>query len=189
MLSSLIERYWWIPLLRGIAAILFGIVALAMPGITLASLILVFGVLLLVDGVFTVIHAIQGRNETPRWWMMLLEGLLAVALGVYALRAPAMAAITLLFFIAAWAILSGIIRIALAFALRREIQGEWWLILGGFASVLFGVIMVARPGAGALALLTIIGIWSILAGFALVMLAFKARRFGKALASARPQPA
>ena len=189
MMSSLIERYWWIPLVRGIAAILFGIVALAMPGITLASLVLFFGLLLMVDGVFTILHAIQGRKETPRWWMMLLEGLIALVLGAYALRAPDMAALTLLFFIAAWAILSGIIRIVLAFALRREIQGEWWLILGGFASVLFGVIMWVRPGAGALALLTIIGIWSILAGIALVMLAFKARKFGKVLASARPQPA
>jgi len=188
MLSSLIERYWWIPLLRGLAAILFGIIALAMPGITLASLILVFGVWLLFDGVFTIFHAFSGRRE-PMWWVMLLEGLIAAALGVYALRAPGLAAITLLFYIAGWAILSGIIRIALAFTLRREIRGEWWMILGGFASVLFGLIMIARPGAGALALLTIIGIWSILAGIALVMLAFKARRFGKALASARPQPA
>ena len=189
MLSSLIERYWWIPLLRGLAAILFGIIALAMPGITLASLILVFGVWLLFDGVFTIFHAFGGPKETSRWWMMLLEGLIAAALGIYALRAPGLAAITLLFYIAGWAILSGIIRIALAFTLRREIQGEWWMILGGFASVLFGLIMIARPGAGALALLTIIGIWSILTGIALVMLAFKARRFGKALASARPQPA
>ena len=189
MLSSLIERYWWIPLLRGLAAILFGIVALAMPGITLASLILVFGVWLLIDGVFAIFHAFSGRRETPRWWMMLLEGLIAAALGIFALRSPAMAALTLLFYIACWAIISGIIRIVLAFALRREIQGEWWMILGGFASVLFGLIMIVRPGAGALALLTIIGIWSILAGIALVMLAFKARKFGKGLASARPQPA
>lgn len=189
MLSSLIERYWWIPLLRGLAAILFGIIALAMPGITLASLILVFGVWLLLDGVFTIFHAFTGRRETPRWWMMLLEGLIAAALGIFALRSPGMAALTLLFYIAIWAIVSGVIRIVLAFALRREIRGEWWMILGGFASVLFGLIMVVRPGAGALALLTIIGIWSILAGIALVMLAFKARRFGKALASARPQPA
>jgi len=149
MLSSLIERYWWIPLLRGLAAILFGIIALAMPGITLASLILIFGVWLLFDGVFTIFHAFGGRKETSRWWMMLLEGLIAAALGIYALRAPGLAAITLLFYIAGWAILSGIIRIALAFTLRREIHGEWWMILGGFASVLFGLIMIARPGAGA----------------------------------------
>lgn len=189
MLSSLIERYWWIPLLRGLAAIVFGIVALTMPGITLASLILVFGAWLLIDGVFAIFHAFSGRRETPRWWMMLLEGLIAAALGIFALRSPGMAALTLLFYIAAWAIVSGVIRIVLAFALRREIQGEWWMILGGFASILFGLIMIVRPGAGALALLTIIGIWSILAGIALVMLAFKARKFGKALASARPQPA
>jgi uncharacterized membrane protein HdeD (DUF308 family) len=189
MLASLIKRMWWITLLRGILAILFGIVVLTMPGIALASLILVFGVYLVVDGVFTVVHAIQGRSETPRWWMMLLEGLIAIVLGVYALRTPGMAALALLFFIAAWAIVSGFLRVLLAIALRKEISGEWWMILGGIASVLFGVIMFARPGTGALALLTIIGFWSILAGIALVMLAFKARSFGKTLAAARPQPA
>src|SRR4030095_15178748 len=131
MLSSLIERYWWVPLLRGLPGILFGIIALAMPGITLASLILVFGVWLLFDGVFTIFHAFSGRQASPRWWMMLLEGLIAAALGIYALRAPGLAAITLLFYIAGWAILSGIIRIALAFTLRRGSPGEGWVGHGG----------------------------------------------------------
>ncbi len=189
MLASLLKRMWWITLLRGVLAILFGIVVLTMPGIALASLILVFGAYLVVDGVFTVVHAIQGRKETPRWWMMLIEGLIAGALGVYTLCTPGMAALALLFIIAAWAIVGGFLRITLAIALRKEISGEWWMILGGIASVLFGVIMFARPGAGALALLTVIGLWSILAGIALVMLAFKARSFGKAIAAASPQPA
>jgi uncharacterized membrane protein HdeD (DUF308 family) len=100
MLSSLIERYWWIPLLRGIVAILFGVVALTRPGITLASLVLFFGVLLMVDGLFTIYHAIQGRRETTRWWVMLLEGLLALVLSACPPAAPGMARARALFFIA-----------------------------------------------------------------------------------------
>jgi len=189
MLSTVLQRLWWISLLRGILAILFGILVLARPGIALVSLILVFGVFLVLEGVFAIIHSLQGRREMPNWWVMLLEGALALLLGVYALRTPGLASLALLYFIGAWAVVSGLARIIFAISLRKEIQGEWWLVLGGTASVLFGLIMFARPGAGALALLWLVGIWSILAGIAFAMLAFKARRFGNAITAAKAQVA
>jgi uncharacterized membrane protein HdeD (DUF308 family) len=183
MLSKMFQRMWWVLLLRGVIGVLFGIAVLAMPGIALASLILVFGAFLIVEGAFTAVQAIAGRRGTPHWGLVLVEGLIALALGVLVLRAPGLASLTLLYFIATWAVVSGLMRFVLAIALRKEIKGEFWLALSGGASVLFGLIMFARPGAGALALLWLIGLWSIFTGIAMVILAFRARRFGKTLSS------
>ena len=117
--------------------------------------------------------------------MLLLEGLLGIAFGVITFQAPGITTLVLLLYIGFWAMAAGVLRIILAVRLRHEITGEWWMALGGLASILFGVAMVARPGAGALAVLTVIGIWSIVTGLSLVFLAFKVRSVGGKLGAVK----
>ena len=178
MLSKLMSRYWWVLLLRGAFAILFGIVALTYPGITLGSLVLYFAAFAFVDGISNVFHAFFGREENESWWVLLFEGLLGIAFGVITFQAPGITTLMLLLYIGFWAMATGVLRIILAVRLRHEITGEWWMALGGLVSILFGLSMVSRPGAGALAVLTVIGIWSIVTGVSLVFLAFKVKSVG-----------
>ena len=185
MLGKLLSRYWWVLLLRGILAILFGVAAYAWPGLTLATLVLFFAAWVFVDGIFDVFHAFSGRKDDESWWLLLLEGLLGIVFGVITFQAPQVTTLVLLLYIAFWAMATGVLRIVMAVRLRNEIEGEWWMAVCGAASVLFGMIMLARPGAGALAVLLFIAAWSILVGILMVLLAFKARGFGRALVSAR----
>ena len=148
MLSKLMSRYWWVLLLRGAFAILFGIVALAYPGITLGSLVLYFAAFAFVDGILNVFHAFFGREENESWWVLLFEGLLGIAFGVITFQAPGITTLMLLLYIGFWAMATGVLRIILAVSLRHEITGEWWMALGGLVSILFGVSMVSRPGRG-----------------------------------------
>lgn len=178
MLSKLMSVYWWVLLLRGVLAILFGIAAYAWPGMTLATLVTLFGAFAFVDGIFNVFHAFSGRKEDERWWVLLLEGLLGIAFGVITFQAPEITATVLILYIAFWAMATGILRIILAVRLRKEIEGEWWMALAGLAGIVFGVLMVARPGAGALALLWLVAIWAIVGGVFLVILSFKVKGLG-----------
>jgi uncharacterized membrane protein HdeD (DUF308 family) len=124
--------------------------------------------------VFAIVGAIRGGGRQP-WWLLVLEGLVGIGIGVLTLVAPGVTALALLFYIAIWAIATGVLQIAAAIALREEIEGEWLLGLGGLASVLFGALLVARPGAGALAVLWLIGAWALVFGVLLVILSFRVR--------------
>jgi uncharacterized membrane protein HdeD (DUF308 family) len=177
MLSRLLSRYWWVLLIRGIIAVLFGVLAYVRPGITLTALVLLFGAYAFADGILAVIAAIAGRKEREHWWVLLLEGLVGIAVGVMTLAAPGLTAVALLFYIAAWAILTGVLEIIAAIRLRKEIEGEWLLILGGLASVLFGFLLLARPAAGALTVIWLIAGYAVVFGIVLIVLSFKARRF------------
>ena len=130
------------------------------------------------DGISNVFHAFFGRDDNESWWVLLLEGLLGIAFGVITFQAPGITTLMLLMYIGFWAVATGVLRIILALRLRHEITGEWWMALGGLVSIWFGLTMLARPGAGALAVLTIIGVWSIVTGFSLVFLGFKVRSAG-----------
>jgi uncharacterized membrane protein HdeD (DUF308 family) len=176
-LASLLSRSWWLLLLRGLAAIAFGVLTWTQPGISLAALVLLFGVYALADGIFAIWAAIAGRSDHDDWWVLLLEGLLGVGIGVLTFVAPGLTALALLFFIAIWAIATGVLEIVIAIRLRREIEGELLFILAGLASVVFGVILMMQPGAGALAVLWLIASYAIVFGVLLVILAFKVRRF------------
>jgi uncharacterized membrane protein HdeD (DUF308 family) len=172
----LLSRNWWALALRGLAAILFGILAFAWPGITLFVLILFFGAYMLVDGIFAIVAAVRAAGDEARWWLMLLEGILGVAVGLVAFFWPGLTALALLYLIAAWAIVTGIMEIAAAIRLRREVVGEWALILGGALSVLFGVLLVVIPArAGLLSLTWLIGAYAVVFGVLLVVLAFRVR--------------
>jgi uncharacterized membrane protein HdeD (DUF308 family) len=174
-LAALVSRYWWVIALRGAVAILFGVLAFAWPGATLATLVLLFGAYAIVDGVAAVVVGVKEYGEQERWWATLLGGLVSIGAGVITFMMPGITALTLLTLIALWAILRGALEIMAAVRLRHVIQGEWLLGLGGVLSILFGVAMIAYPGAGALAVIWWIAAYAIVLGLMLVALGFRAR--------------
>jgi uncharacterized membrane protein HdeD (DUF308 family) len=177
MLLHGLAKNWWLLLLRGIAAIVFGILAFAWPGITLLSLVILYGAYALVDGVLSIAAAIGGGGgaATPRWWLIVV-GLLGIAAGLLTFFWPQITALVLLMFIGAWALIHGVFEIIGAIRLRKEIDNEWMLILSGALSVLFGAAMLIMPGAGALALIWVIGAYSIIFGILFVGFAFRLKK-------------
>ena len=168
--------HWWALALRGAIAILFGLAALLRPGIALEALILLFGAYALVDGVFAIVGVFGGtRGGTPRW-LLFIEGIASILVGLIAFVLPGLTAILFLYLIAIWAIITGVSEIAMAIRLRREIRGEWALIVGGAFSVLFGVILaVIGPIAGLLSLIWLIGVYAVAFGILMLITAFQVR--------------
>ena len=176
-------RNWWVVLLRGLAGIIFGLITFLAPDISLTVLVIVFGAYALVDGVLAIVSAIRWRGEVDRWWVLLLEGLTGVAAGVVTFIWPGISALALVYVIAAWAVITGVLEIAAAIRLRKIITGEWLLALIGIASVALGVILALFPGPGALALLIWIGAYALVTGALLVVLAFRLRSWGRSRAA------
>ncbi len=174
MLDGL-ARNWWLILLRGICAIIFGLLAIAWPGLSLFTLIILYGVFALFDGGLAIGAAIMGDTPAPRWWLALV-GVLGIAAGAVTLAWPGITGLVLLFFIAGWAIAAGVFQIVGAIRLRKEINDEWLLIASGVVSVLFGILILMFPGAGALSLAFVIGIFALVYGFLLVGFAMKLRK-------------
>jgi uncharacterized membrane protein HdeD (DUF308 family) len=170
---------WWLAVLRGVAAIIFGILAFAWPGITLLTLVLFWGAFALVDGVLAIIAAVKGGNPMPRWWLAIV-GLAGIIAGALTFLMPGLTALVLLTFIAVWAIVLGVMEIIGAIKLRKEIQGEWLLILNGAISVLFGIVLLWRPVTGLIALVWIIGAYAIILGVIYVMFGLKMRKHAPA---------
>ena len=171
-----ISRNWWALALRGLLAILFGVAAFVVPGITLFVLVILFGAYMFVDGVLAIAAAVRAARNDARWWVLAAEGILGVLAGVIAFAWPSITALALLYVVAAWAIVTGILEIAGAVRLRREIVGEWALGLSGVLSLLFGVLLVVIPApAGILSLLWLIGAYAIAFGVVLLVLAFRVR--------------
>jgi len=168
-------RNWWLILLKGCCAILFGVLAFAWPGLTLVTLILLYGIFALADGILAIAAAITGGAQAPRWWLAVI-GLLGIGAGVLTFVWPGITALVLLLFIAGWAIATGIVQIIGAIRLRKEIDNEWLLVAGGILSVIFGLVLVAQPGAGALALVLVIGAYAIVYGILLVSFSLRLRR-------------
>ena len=183
LLEQVAHNWGWVTL-RGVVAVLFGLMAFAWPGLTLATLVLVWGAFALADGVLSLVAAFRGGESGRPFWSLAIVGLLGIAAGVLAWAWPGVTALVLLMFIAAWAIVMGAFQIAAAIRLRKEIEGEWLLVFGGVASVVFGALLMARPGAGALALAWLIAAYAVVFGVALVLLAFRVRSFGARPASA-----
>ncbi len=170
---------WWLEVLRGVAAIIFGILAFAWPGITLLTLVLFWGAFALVDGVLAIIAAVKGGNPMPRWWLAIV-GIAGLAAGALTFLMPGLTALVLVTFIAVWAIVLGVMEIVGAIKLRKEIQGEWLLILNGAISVLFGLVLLWRPVTGLIALVWIIGAYAIILGVIYVMFGLKLRKHAPA---------
>jgi uncharacterized membrane protein HdeD (DUF308 family) len=163
-------RHWWVLLLRGVVAVLFGLMAFFLPGLTLVTLILLCGFYFLMDG-FTAL-VIGGRAHV---WPLALAGVLGVIAGILTFFYPAVTALTLLIFLAVWAIGRGTFEIIAAIRLRKELTNEWLLISGGLLSILFGVLLLVSPAAGALAMVWLIGAYAMVFGIVMCMLAFRLR--------------
>ena len=174
MLDDL-ARNWWLVLLRGIAAILFGLLTIMWPGLSLLTFVLFFGVFALFDGGLALGAAIMGGSAEPRWWLALV-GLLGIAAGALALLWPGITGLVLLIFIAAWAITGGVFEVMGAIKLRKEIEGEFWPVATGILSVLFGFLILLFPGAGALSIAFVIGWFAILYGALLVGLSWRLKK-------------
>lgn len=175
-LRRALVQNWWLVLLRGLAAIVFGLLAFAWPGLTLLTLTLLWGAYALADGLFALWAAISGRTgeRAPRWWLAFV-GVASVIAGLLAFFWPGMTTLVLLTFIAFWSIVVGVLEIWGAIQLRKEIEGEWLLVLGGLLSIAFGVVLIAWPGAGALALVWMIAWYAIILGVIFVALALRLR--------------
>jgi uncharacterized membrane protein HdeD (DUF308 family) len=175
LLLHALAKNWWLLLLRGVCAVIFGLLAFAWPGVTLITLVLLYGIYALADGVLALGAAIMGGAPAPRWWLAVV-GLLGVAAGLVTLMMPGITALVLLYFIAWWAIAIGVMQIVGAIRLRKEIDNEWMLIASGIVSVLFGLILILQPGAGALGLIFVIGTFAIIHGVILISFALRLRR-------------
>jgi uncharacterized membrane protein HdeD (DUF308 family) len=184
MLLEALTRNWWMVVLRGVVALLFGVLAWVRPGITLGALVLLFGAYALLDGVLSLVAAVTGRTGKP-WWALLLAGIAGLAAAAVAFFAPGLTALALLYLIAAWAIITGVMEVVAAIALRKEIQGEWLLALAGIASLVFGFFLVARPGAGALAVIWLIGSYAFAFGILLIGLGFRLKGLRNRFSSPR----
>jgi uncharacterized membrane protein HdeD (DUF308 family) len=173
MLLETLKRHWWVPVLRGVAAIIFGIMAFVYPGLTVAVLVLLFGAWVLVDGIFRVIGAIGHRASDPDWGWQLVIGILGIVIGFLTFHAPAVTALALVIYIAAWALMIGVTEIVVAIRLRREIRGEWFLILMGIVSLIFAIMLLWNPLPGALALVWLIGSYAIVFGLLGIIFGFR----------------
>lgn len=171
VLFPVLGRRWWMLLIRGVLAILFGLAAFTWPSLTLLVLITIFGIYAFIDGVLALVIGIHAR-----WWILVAVGVAGILIGLIAFFRPGLTALTLLLFIAVWAVLRGAIELFAAVQLRKVIANEWALIIAGLCSVAFGVLLFARPAAGALAVIWIIGAYALIVGVFLVLLAFRVKR-------------
>jgi uncharacterized membrane protein HdeD (DUF308 family) len=179
MLTKLTQMfcYWWLLVGRGALAIVFGVLALIWPEPIKLSLVLLFGAFVLADGYFSLAVGIALYGHFKRWWAVLLEGLTGIAIGFLTFVWPNITAHVLLYFIAIWAVITGVFEIAAAIQLRRVISGEWGMVLSGLLSVVLGILLFVFPSAGAVGLIWLIGIYAIIAGLMESTFAFRVRGF------------
>jgi len=176
---AVFSRNWWLLVLRGIAAVIFGVLAFVWPGITLFTLVLLFGAYAFMDGIFLIVHSISGRKEKEDWWMLLIGGIMGVIIGVITFLTPGVTTIVLLIYIAAWALAMGVLEVIAAIRLRKVLTHEILLVLSGIASIVFAFLLMLFPASGALGLVWLIGIYAIVLGIALTVLGFEVHHFGK----------
>jgi uncharacterized membrane protein HdeD (DUF308 family) len=173
-MCAILAQNWWAVALRGIFAVLFGLIALLVPGATILSLLLLFSAYMLVDGVFGIVAAVRAAGQGERWGLLVLEGILNIAVGVTAFLWPGLTVIVFVLLLAAWSLVSGGLMLGAAFRLSHN-HGRWWLALGGIVSILFGVLLAIAPLIGAVVLTWWLGAYALMFGIALLVLAFKLR--------------
>lgn len=176
---DILVRNWWTYAVRGVLAVFFGILALIWPAQALLALVLIFGAYAFADGILAMVAGIASIGKYDRWWAVLLEGIAGVVIGVVTFFRPNLTALGLLYLIGAWAFITGILEIVAAIELRRVIKDEWMLILSGLLSILFSVVLIAFPAIAGLSLVWLIGIYAIVFGISVVVLAFRLRGLQK----------
>jgi uncharacterized membrane protein HdeD (DUF308 family) len=184
-LGEALSRSWWLITLRGVLAVIFGLIALIVPAATLLALVLLFSAYMIVDGAFAIYAAIRAGRRHESWGLLLLQGLASLAAGILAFFLPGLTVLAFVLLIGAWAIVSGCIMCAAAFTTER---GRGWLALGGVAALLYGVLMIAAPLAGAVVLTWWLGAFALVFGVSLIVLSWRLRsHLGPAIAAARPR--
>lgn len=174
MLAHLIlSRNWWSLVLRGLVAIAVAVVTFIWPGITLQAIVLLFGGYALIDGVLSIVGSFYASKADERWGALLLHGLVGIAAAIITFLWPAITAISLVWLIAAWAVVTGVFQVVAAIRLRRHITGEWLLALCGIASIAFGIFLAVAPLAGAIAIALWIGVYTFAFGCLLIALGFR----------------
>jgi uncharacterized membrane protein HdeD (DUF308 family) len=183
---GLVARDWWAFAVRGIAAIVFGILAIVWPETTLTVLVILFGAYVIVDGIALLVALARGDTLARRHaWSVGIMGVLGIVVGVITFLAPGLTALSLLYVVAFWSIAMGTFQVIAAIALRRELDGELWMALGGVVSIAFGALLVVFPGEGLISLVWLVGIWSVVFGLSSIGLAHRFREISAAL----PAPA
>ncbi|HWH90288.1 MAG TPA: HdeD family acid-resistance protein [Candidatus Binatia bacterium] len=175
MVIETLKRHWWVPVLRGIAAIVFGVIAFTHPVMAIATLVLFFGAWVLIDGIFRIFGAIKHRGSDSDWAWQLVIGLIGIIVGLLTFHAPQVTALALVVYIAAWALMIGASEIVMAVKLRHEIKGEWLLILMGLASIVFAVLLLWNPVAGAAAVIWLIAWYAVVLGILAIFFGFRLR--------------
>jgi uncharacterized membrane protein HdeD (DUF308 family) len=174
-MNNILVRNWWALALRGLAAVIFGLIAFALPGVTLAVLVLFFAAYLLVDGVFALIAGLRAAEHHERWGALALEGVLDLVAGAFIVMWPGLTLVVFVYVAAFWALLSGIALLAAAFRLHRQ-HGEWMMMLAGLLSIAWGILVALFPIAGILVWAWWIGAYALIFGIAMLVLAFRLRR-------------
>jgi uncharacterized membrane protein HdeD (DUF308 family) len=175
MMIETLKRHWWVPVIRGIAAIVFGVIAFTHPVMAIATLVLFFGAWVLIDGIFRIVAAIRHRGSDPDWAWQLVIGIIGIIVGLLTFHAPRVTALALVIYIAAWALMIGASEIVMAVKLRHEIKGEWFLILMGLASIVFAVLLLWNPVAGAAAVIWLIAWYAVVLGILAIFFGFRLR--------------
>jgi uncharacterized membrane protein HdeD (DUF308 family) len=188
MLSSLTSN-WWLVALRGALAVVFGVIAFVWPGITFEALVLLFGAYVFLDGVLVFTFGLMAAGDGEQWWPLVLSGILGIGLGVLTFARPEAMGLALVYVVGFWAIVTGLLEVVAAIRLRDVISGEWMMALSGALSVLFGVLVVAQPNSGAIALVYLFGFYAILAGLSQLGLGFRLRSLGQDVRNASVQTA
>ena len=187
-MNAMLARNWWVMALRGVCAVLFGLIALLLPGVTITSLVLLFAAYMLVDGVFAIVAGVRAATRRERWWPFILEGVIDLAAGVVAVVAPIATILAFVWLSGAWAVVSGVMMIAAAVRLRAS-HGKWWLGFGGLVSVVWGILLFVAPIEGAVAMTWWLGAYALVFGGALIVLAFRLRGHRNEPRGAVPQGA
>jgi uncharacterized membrane protein HdeD (DUF308 family) len=175
MMIETLKRHWWVPVIRGIAAIVFGVIAFTHPVMAIATLVLFFGAWVLIDGIFRIVAAIRHHGSDPDWAWQLVIGIIGIIVGLLTFHAPRVTALALVIYIAAWALMIGASEIVMAVKLRHEIKGEWLLILMGLASIVFAVLLLWNPVAGAAAVIWLIAWYAVVLGILAIFFGFRLR--------------
>ena len=176
-----VRSHWWLLLLRGILAIIFGIIALVAPGIALLAFIYVFAVYAILDGITALVVSFRERSFFRGWWVLLIEGIAGIIFGILAIVWPGETALVLLYLVAFWALVTGVMEIGSAFIVPGSAGQRWGLGLAGLLSIIFGIILIVSPGSGLLAILWLVGIFAIVFGISLIVYAFQIRSRASAL--------
>jgi uncharacterized membrane protein HdeD (DUF308 family) len=172
MLVDILVRNWWAFVIRGIAAVLFGLLALVVPTATMLSLVLVFAAYALVDGIFAITAAVRAARAHERWGLLVLEGVVDILVGIAAVAWPGLTVVLFVLLIAFWALLTGGLLLAAGLKVDAD-HGRWGMILGATASLLLGVLLLIAPLIGAVVLTWWIGAYALIFGIAMLVLAFR----------------